>query len=263
MAIKLTSNTLTKNLARRTKLVQHLDAAFKDFDENLSFSITPKEGDDAWHPSGDCTPNVVELYDKAQAKLRGEDTFGPISPALQKTFLVGHFWHEVLQHLLVHKLEFCDQSHIERRGYHGWGKGERRNPFAHIDKLVVPNPFHWATGSADVAPCSIPKYGDYLVDFKTMSSQQFMSNQAPDWAVGKWECQTNIYMDWFDLDKALIIGVQKDSPHDFREFEFHRNQPLIDAIYEKWKIVGESLDEGNPPYIDWDPGLPLQGVVES
>ncbi len=204
MAIKLTSNNLTKSLAKRSKLVPHLDAAFSSFDEELEFKYVSKEKDDAFHPSGDCTPSVVDLYRKACAHLDGEETFGPISGSLRKTFLVGHFWHAVLQHILVEKLEFASQFSIERMGSTAWG---RLND-------GTPAPFNWARGSADVAPCVIPRHGEFLVDFKTMNGVDFGRNAPPQWAVGKWECQLNIYMDWFALDRALLVGIQKDSPHD-------------------------------------------------
>lgn len=256
--IKLTSSNLTKNLAKRTKLVQHLDAAFSTFDEELEFKYESKEKDNAFHPSGDCTPSVVDLYSKACSIIDGDATFDPISGSLRKTFLVGHFWHAVLQHILVSKLEFAEPSAIERKGHTVWGR--TGNSF---DSSSVPSAFHWATGAADVAPCTIPKHGDFLVDFKTMNGVDFSRNSPPQWAVGKWECQLNIYMDWFDLDRSLLIGIQKDSPHEFREWEFRRNQPLIDAIYRKWEIVSICLDEDDVPHIDEDIQLPLQGVVES
>ena len=40
------------------------------------------------------------------------------------------------------------------------------------------------------------------------------------------------------MEKAIILKVQKDSPHDLAEVELVRNQPLIEAIYDKWKITG-------------------------
>lgn len=274
VSIKLSSSNLTKNLVKRTKLVQHLDRAFASFDGPLEFTYTDKESDDAWHPSGDCTPDVVELWNKAVAKLDGEN-HDPIGGPLRKTFLVGHFWHAVLQHLLVEELEFCGWDHIERQGTKCWGYDSNtlmhpshpmypRRTQAVSRPQLQPLPFHWARGMADVAPCSVPSYGDCLVDFKTMNGRSFQAladkNVYPSW-IDKWECQFNIYMDWFDLEKSLMVGINKDSPHGFTELEFIRNQPLIDAIYEKWEFVSQCLDDNDPPHIDEDIPLPLQGPV--
>jgi len=69
-------------------------------------------------------------------------------------------------------------------------------------------------------------------------------------------------MDFFDLEKGLIVAIQKDAPHDMKEFEFVRNQPLIDAIYHKWNIVSQCLDEGVEPPKEEVIELPVSGAVE-
>lgn len=265
MAIKLTDSKLGKVLVKRNKLVPHLERAFNRFDGPLEFVYEAKEEDDAFHPSGHCTPCVTKLYEMAVGKLDPKDPYGTPSEspsgALRKIFLVGHFWHQVLQHLLVEDLGFANKDAIERLGEIGWGhtsvgtvrelKSGHRIPWA---------PFHWARGMADVAPCRIPGHGDWLVDFKTMNPQTFMQN-LPTQYLEKWECQINIYMDWFDLEKALIVGINK-SDGSFREFEFIRNQPLIDAIYHKWQIVSNCLDEDDVPHPMENPEFKFTGAVE-
>ena len=264
MALKLTGkhfnkDNVVKNLVLNHKLVTHLDKAIAQFDEQWEFKYEAKEIDDAWHPSGDCTPSLHELYHKAQHPEDPRE-FGP---SLRKTFMVGHFWHQYLQHIIVHKLEFAQPGHIERRGWRGWGEEYGPNRGRQLPSGVITNwePYHWATGSADVAPCAVPGWGTGIVDFKTMKSIDFKRPYVPAYAADKWECQVNIYMDWFDEERALIVGIQKDSPHEMKEFEYHRNQPLIDAIYEKWEIVSECLDEGVEPPASEEHPLPLAGVV--
>jgi hypothetical protein len=44
-----------------------------------------------------------------------------------------------------------------------------------------------------------------------------------------------------------------------KEFEFDRNQPLIDAIYSKWKLVGDCVEIGLEPPLDYEVPLPLVG----
>lgn len=262
MTIKLTSSALTKNLVKRNKLIQHIEQGLNDWDGPLNFEYGQKAGDDAWHPSGDCTPPVAALFAKACAHLDpDQDGRESISPSLRKTFLVGHFWHAFLQQILLDSGLAMDFT-IERRGIKGWGEEDRDNPFDHIDRKTLWQPFSWATGSADVAPCQVPGYGDCIVDFKTMNSRDFSRNFPPEWAAPKWEAQLNVYMDWFDQEKALIVGINKDSPHDLKEFEYRRNQPLIDAIYQKWSYVGYFLDNPEIPNADDDIELPFQGVHE-
>ena len=33
---------------------------------------------------------------------------------MRKSWMVGHFWHQWIQYVVVHKLEFCEASAIER-----------------------------------------------------------------------------------------------------------------------------------------------------
>jgi len=241
MAIKLDKTKMVRNLAANHKLVPHIEKELGKGDFVWQYDYQPKQGDDAWHPSGDCTPSLNELYWKA--KDPQPQDFGS---ALYKTFQVGHFWHQYLQWIVEKKLHFAKPEDIERKGKKRWGEGA----------------FHWATGSGDIAPCTIPESGEYCVDFKTMNGFDFKRQGVPNWCADKYECQINIYMDFFDLEKGLIVDIQKDAPHDMKEFEFVRNQPLIDAIYHKWNIVSQCLDEGVEPPKEEVIELPVSGAVE-
>jgi predicted phage-related endonuclease len=74
-------------------------------------------------------------------------------------------------------------------------------------------------------------------------------------------CQINIYMHLFEEERALILAVQKDSPHALKEFEFVRDDALINAILDKWRFVSQCLDEGWVPTENDDAmhKLPLKG----
>lgn len=248
--VKIPSTAFVRGLSKRTKLAHHYEKAWSGWDGPLTFTYSSKEKDDAFHPSGDCTPSSLALYNRILDARAGVDP-DPISTTLRKAFLVGHFWHQVYQDLTVKVLELAEPDHIERTFEMMWDKG----------------PYHWARGSADIAPCQVPGYGEYLVDFKTMNSRDFSRCQAslvpPNWSANKWECQMNIYMDWFKLERTLVLGINKDSPHDMIEFEYHFNQPLVDAIYEKWMNVSDCLDTDTTPIDGEDPPLPFQGVVST
>lgn len=219
-----------RTLVKKHKLVPYLDKYLSKEVEGLEFRLDPKVGDDAWHPSGHCTPSVDALFAIATGTAESRN-WG----SLHKSFAVGHFWHQLLQKAVV-DLDLAEESSIERRGYKGWGEAPR------VLGAAPWFPYHWATGSGDVAPLVLPKHGEYVIDFKTMSGQQFRQESLPEWAADKYEAQINIYMDFFDIDKGIIVAICKDSPHDMKEFEFVRNQELIDAIYEKWIFVSDCLD---------------------
>lgn len=256
----------TKAFAK-TKLGYLLDKEIGKGEFVWEYKYEPKGEDDAWHPSGHCTPSIFELYQYAAAyevlSETPQDGSAPIDknapahePPLAKIFQVGHFWHQYLQEICV-RASLCELKNIERRGYKGWGDLEASlKPGEERWKA-----FHWVTGSADICPLEIPGHGPYLIDFKTMGSHQFRGNKPHELTLEKWECQLNVYMDFFNVDKALIVGINKDAPHDFKEFEFERNSDLVDRLYYKWKLVSECLDEGVAPPENEVVKLPIKGPI--
>jgi len=255
MALKLgTQREWVKNIAKNQLVVPHIDRAVDqlgDFEFETGFGPKPK--DDAWHPSGDCTPSLNELYLKAI----GEAPPWDISAKLRKIFTVGHFWHGYLQEVLV-QAELVEAADIERRGMVGWGDTEELRTFDHIESPIPWQPWHWVTGSIDVARFDVPRRGPVVLDFKTMNPRHFALEEAPDSYADKWECQLNIYMDWTDLEEAFIIGVDKTAG-ELKEFRYERNQELIDALYNKWELVAACVVEGIEPPEDEEFPLPLKG----
>src|SRR4051812_13127807 len=151
MAVKLDKSNLVRNLAKKTKLVVHLDKAIAADEYVWEAKFEPKLGDDAWHPSGDCIPSLHELWQKATGQGVEKDWSG-----MRKYGPVGHFWHQYLQFITKDVLEFCDAGAIERRGLKVWGYHDPNPPF----REVRPKPFHWVTGAGDVAPADIPGHGE-------------------------------------------------------------------------------------------------------
>lgn len=264
---KLDKSKFTMGLMKKEKLAPYLDKALREFDEPFPFEYQPKEPDDAWHPSGDCTPTPLELFEKAEGHLEGIEQLeagdaevvpASISPSLRKSFLVGHYWHQLLQYIILNKLEFCEPEDIERRGSRVWGS----QSYLNLDEgFLTGDPFNWVAGAGDVVPLILPKDWEGVLDIKTMSARSFGLSTVP--FADKYECQVNIYMDIFDQEQAMILGVCKDTPHDFKEILWERNQPLIDTIYDKWYYVSECLAMGVAPSIDDAEkfSLPLSGPV--
>ena len=208
-----------KDLAKKEIVVPHINNYLSraDFPKQFDISIrTQKEPDDAFHPSSDCEPCECELY----KKIRGE-TERELTSTSHKNFFVGHFWHEILQNILCDQLGFCDKDDVEKE-------------LRHYDDDW------WARGFADIAKCEIPGKGSYLVDFKTMNTYSFQ--KPPESLLKKWRMQVACYMAWDNrVDSAIIIGIQKDTPHEFREFVFHRNDEMLLPIYQKWTNVSLAI----------------------
>jgi hypothetical protein len=259
MSPSFTLADFRKDLSPKYKLVPLLDKAIADFDEEWEFKYEPKRGDLFWHPSGHCTPKPSDLYDLAHDRLNGAPEDREFKRKMAKFGPVGHFWHQFLQHIMV-RYDMVSADAIERSANKGWDLGgDKVYAWEGPDMEKFRRPFHACVGSADVAPWT-HKGNDYIVDFKTMSSRSFQAVTLPPGFAAKYECQMNVYMDFFDYDRALIVAVNKDTPHDFKEFEFRRNQPLIDVIYDKWKFVAECLQDEDRPDADDDQGfeLPLE-----
>ncbi len=87
MSIKLDTSKFVKNLALKNKLVPHLDRAIARGEFKWEYKFPgPRQPDQAWHPSGDCTPSVYDLWHKATGKP--EERVLPASPL--KTFQLAN-----------------------------------------------------------------------------------------------------------------------------------------------------------------------------
>lgn len=212
-----------KDLAKKEILVPHINnyLARADFPPKFDIEIrSGKEPDDAFHPSSDCYPCECELY----KKFSGESERQELTATSHKNFFVGHFWHGLLQDILCNRLGFCEEDDIEK-------------------ELRFQDPKWWARGFADIAKCDVPGKGSYLIDFKTMNSFSFQK-PSPDLLL-KWQMQVACYMAWDNrVESAIIVGIQKDTPHEFREFVFKRDDSFLEHIYEKWTNVSKALENG-------------------
>ena len=248
-----------RGLGKRQILVPYIEKIIRDFDEPWTFTYSSKEEYLAWHPSGDCTPSPIALYEIAK-KRKEKAERDPISESLRKSFMVGHYWHQWLQYIVLKKLEFCDEKAIERIGQKTW-RTHRVYYGGGGDGFDVPAPFGYVSGAGDIVPIELPKGWKGIVDFKSMGGSTFRDEAMP--FADKYECQANIYMDLFDEEKVLIFGINKDSKHEFKEWIFERNQPLIDSIYEKWQYVDDCVYHQTSPEDNHKFPLVLQGPCES
>jgi hypothetical protein len=213
--------TFLKDLAQKKILVPHINRYLEkgEFPDEWRLSIFPAKPADpftpTFHPSGDCLLCERQLYKKFTEPRREKENY-----TSQKNFAVGNFWHAWLQHILVDGLHFSEWKQVERHCEH--------DGYQESDLL-------WkGSGSADII-CEIPGHGTYLVDFKTMNERHFKADEnVIGYLLKKWTYQVNCYMQWLDLDKCVIIGIQKDTPHDFREFVIERDDSLLLPVYDRW-----------------------------
>ena len=237
--LKLDKSQVTRNLGKKYHLVPYLEKAIANFDDEWQFTYHEKEPDHHWHPSGHCIQPATELYAIANGEVEQE----VISGSLRKIFQVGHFWHQWLQYVVLHKLEMCTPDAIERRGLRSWGDA----------------PFHSAAGAGDIAPLEAPNWKG-IVDIKTMNSNSFKQARIPERFDAKYEAQINIYMNFFDEEQAIILPVNKDTC-EFKELLYTKNDDLCDTIIAKWEFVSACLLAKSAPTIDDDKLFDLKHLL--
>ena len=237
-------NRIVRQLGKRYKLVPYLEKAFATFEDEWQFTYEEKIKDHHWHPSSHCHEPVTKLYAIATDQVMHE----PLPGSLRKIFQVGHFWHQLLQYICVRE-GWATKETVECSGLLAWTDSEvarvglTKNGLSAVD--WTPAPYHAVAGSADVCPLVIPDWSGG-VDFKTMNGHLFKQEGFNDFFGLKYECQMNIYMELFDQPEWMIFAINKDSG-EFKEYVYERNQPLIDAILDKWKFVSLCLDSGEEP----------------
>jgi hypothetical protein len=224
-----------KALSKKELFVPHFERFIGQNDIIVPAIDSYKEKDDHFHPSGDCTPCERYLF----AKFSGDLPRQIIDSVSKRNFMVGHFWHGWMQAIAVES-GMADPSTIE-------------------EKYKYTAPEGWTVvGSMDISRAYAPGHDEpYLIDFKTMNSRVFTSDPPPS-TYDKWVCQMNVYMDLlhrFNPDKnnpvkTVVIGIQKDTPHGFREFIIDYDPQLVERIYDKWSRVWEALGNDSPPECD-------------
>lgn len=232
-----------RKLAKKELLIPHIDSYIgkAEFPDLYRFDIHPnKAPDNHFHPSGDCTPCARTLFAKFSGDLAGKS----LTFTSHKNFMVGHFWHHWLQDILTTGLGYADESEVEC-------------------KLKWVSPAGWTVvGAADIGRCYIPGYEvPYLIDFKTMNGRMF-AQDVPEYVLSKWTAQVNIYMHllgelqpWLRApDQCIMVIIQKDTPHGFKEVVIDYDEILVAGIFAKWDAVWEGLKKDYPPVCDCAPG---------
>lgn len=182
--------------------------------------------DGHFHPSSDAFTPPSVLYQS----LRGMLIHSKPSPALRRTFDCGHMWHGYLQEMLI-DMGLVERDNVEKRIV-----AEREGKFGKF----------YGSGTGDLIDVDIPGHGKWLVDIKTMNKPEF-ERGADEYTFKKWSAQVSCYMDWFEADKAMVLAISKDSPHNMREYQIQRDDNLLREIYDRWSYVRWCIDNNEIP----------------
>lgn len=253
------STRFAKHLSRKDILVPHLNNWFANgvFPNEIPATVhMNKEHDLAFHPS-----SALKCSRELYATLAGELPHAKHTLDSQKNFMVGHMYHSLLQWILVEGLGFADWPEIEKEYDFGWDKEAKD----YNGDLVTEedNPYR-IRGFIDVARCVIPNVGTYLVDIKTVNARLYAQDSLPASTMEKYEAQVKLYLEFEELDEAIILAVEKDSPHRFKEFRIQRDSDFVDDTIARWESVVDAVAQGEVPDCTCsEPNTcPVKGIYE-
>lgn len=242
MGHKLNTSKFLNHLRKDDILVPHLNVYFAngEFPDEIPLAIHPnKEEDNAFHPSS-ATRCAREIF----AAHQGDLVARPHTAEQQLNFMIGHMYHSLIQWVLVEGMGFTTWDDIEKEYDFGWDK--EKNDFDMTFVTDAGNPYR-LRGFSDVARCDIPNRGTYLVDLKTMNSRLFAQDSLPATTYEKYEAQVKHYLEFEDLDKAIILCVSKDSPHRFKEIVIERDSDFVERSIDRVEDVVDAIAAGVIP----------------
>lgn len=216
------SSKLIKSLSNRNyMLTPHIERflASDDLPDKWTITISNKkqkrdygEATIRFSPSSDTLTPVEELVEKYTIGSVEE----PITGAMRRTFDCGTMWHEYIQNILK-AMGFIDDDGVEKYM---------------LKKIERPHGFAYTSGLGDLVGVDIPGHGKWLIDIKTMNARSF--DNPPSDLMAKYIAQINLYGEWFDYKKLMILAIRKDSPHNFKEIIVPYDENLVFSIYDRW-----------------------------
>lgn len=89
-----------------------------------------------------------------------------------------------------------------------------------------------------------PAEGEMIFEYKSMNSRTY---RFTDVALPEWIAQTNLGMDHYGVDEAVVLVQELGLPWDMKEFRVQRRSAILEPIYERWEYVLECIRRDTPP----------------
>lgn len=223
--------SIFRDLADGDIVIPHLERALFSDKWPESYTITvdtaehklPPLGETRWfYPSTHCLMDMRRLY------YEMHPDYWPILPKDKFTMSslmslsMGTAAHSIVQTQLQMAGKIISEDDIEVRFVN-----EERRCRGRLDWIMTRS-----NGSR------IP------VEMKTQNSRGFsMTKEIQPY----WECQLQVTMDGLGFDEGVLFVVEMGYPWQMREFRVHRDETLLNTIYEKWATVLEHVRANVPP----------------
>jgi len=212
-------------------LIPHLERALvssgNTWPEEYAIKIHNKERhwDGFFHPSSHITPAEMQLFYVFHPKYQTHKDSLSVDTIM--TFQVGSAYHALVQSMLIH-LEFTTPEECE---VHFFSDVRHCSGTMDIRKLTLLN--------GDTLPVEIKSAAFFGKD--TTPPPQYIQ-------------QLQVYMDLGceePQEQGLLLFLQKQHPHKFREILIQRDEKMLNDIYAKWNRVLEAIEFDDPSMLTY------------
>lgn len=182
-----------------------------------------RKWDGRFHPSSHADAPELQLFYEFNPKYAVRRD--PPTVDLIMTFQVGSAFHSLIQSMLIH-MELTTEDEVEV-------------PFV--------NEEHNVSGTVDVRKIYLPNGKIYPLEIK---SSGFLPKEPSD----KYIRQFQVYMDIGceePQEEGLMLYIEKNHPHRFKEFLIRRDETILNDIYGKWNRVLEAIEFDDPSMLQF------------
>jgi hypothetical protein len=188
-----------------------------------------KPPDSFFHPSGDCLKCKRLLFFQKSERFTFPCEAQPAS--LTRVFHVGQAIHSLVQ-TWVKKMSDLDNYPCSVFGAETEAYAEELNIRGSIDDIV-----------------RFPSGRIYVLEIKTMNSNQFSRLTSPK---PEHKLQVQVYMHVRGIGCAIVLYINKDYPHDFKEFKVVYDRGQVDVALRRWAKVKEALIADDCSFLEWE-----------
>jgi hypothetical protein len=179
-------------------------------------------GDGYFHPSTHALMDARKLYYHFHPDTR--DKLIPERPTLERqmNFAVGSALHAVVQTQMQMTGLVKSEDNIER-------------------EFIIPE--HHVRGRMDFI-VDHPNGQQYIVEMKTMASRLYKFNEA---ILPSWDAQLSLQEYAMEKTQGIILVMERGGSCQMREYFHHRNDVLLQEIFDKFAYVRQCIADNTPP----------------
>lgn len=254
---------ILRRLAMKQIIMPYLENAFHNdqwpdsydihVDSQAYYGLTDTEGithdvgvgDGYFHPSSHPLMPARELYYRFHPEYASKVVGERRTLTSHMTLAVGSAMHAVIQT----QLHMAGVLHMGPEN-DDWTKLDHE-PDAR-GRWVPENRYEWeyvddehkVRGRTDGGVLEVPDLGRVLFELKTQNSRAFSFQHE---LKPEWDNQTQLGMEYYDVDHGVLLLLEMGYPFSFREFPLTRRKHKVEEIWAKFDYVRECIAADTPP----------------